>query len=82
VGGFGTRRRVYSAAVNLFGDTAILLTDIDLIAVVGGNEVVNPFMVTEVYLKQNGTWKMGSLSFSTQRRPVRLKIEAKAEPQK
>jgi hypothetical protein len=76
------KAEVYSAAVNLFGDTAILLTDIDLIAVVGGNEVVNPFMVTEVYLKQNGTWKMGSLSFSTQRRPVRLKIEAKAEPQK
>ncbi len=73
---------VYSAAVNLFGDTAILLTDIDLIAVVGGNEVVNPFMVTEVYLKQNGTWKMGSLSFSTQRRPVRLKIESPAEPKK
>jgi hypothetical protein len=76
------KAEVYSAAVNLFGDTAILLTDIDLGAVVGGNEVVNPFMVTEVYLKQNGTWKMGSLSFSTQRRPVRLKIEPKAEPQK
>jgi len=73
---------VYSASVNLFGDTAILLTDIDLIAVVGGNEVVNPFMVTEVYLKQNGTWKMGSLTFSTQRRPVRLKIEPKVEPLK
>lgn len=76
------KAEVYSAAVNLFGDTAILLTDIDLIAVVGGNEVVNPFMVTEVYLKQNGTWKMGSLSFSTQRRPVRLQIDGKAEPQK
>lgn len=76
------KAEVYSAAVNLFGDTAILLTDIDLIAVVGGNEVVNPFMVTEVYLKRHGTWKMGSLSFSTQRRPVRLKIEAKAEPPK
>lgn len=70
----------YSAIVNLFGDTAILLTDIDLIAVVGGNEVVNPFMVTEVYIRQNSTWKMGSLSFSTQRRPVRLKIEPKIEP--
>lgn len=76
------KAEVYSAAVNLFGDTAILLTDIDLIAVVGGNEVVNPFMVTEVYLKQNGTWRMGSLTFSTQRRPVRLKIDAKPEPQK
>lgn len=72
----------YSAVVNLFGDTAILLTEIDLIAVVGGNEVVNAFMVTEVYLRKGGTWKMGSLSFSTQRRPVRLKIEARVEPPK
>jgi hypothetical protein len=72
----------YSAVVNLFRDTAILLTEIDLVAVVGGNEVVNPFMVTEVYIKDNGTWKMGSLSFSTLRRPVRLKTDAKAQPQK
>jgi hypothetical protein len=76
------KAETYSAAVNLFRDTAILLTEIDLVAVVGGNEVVNPFMVTEVYIKDNGTWKMGSLSFSTLRRPVRLKIEGKAEPQK
>jgi len=76
------KAETYNAAVNLFRDTAILLTEIDLVAVVGGNEVVNPFMVTEVYIKENGTWKMGSLSFSTLRRPVRLKIEGKAEPQK
>ncbi len=76
------KAETYSAAVNLFGNTAILLTEIDLIAVVGGNEVVNAFMVTEVYLKEGAAWKMGSLSFSTQRRPVRLKIEAKVEPQK
>lgn len=76
------KAETYSAVVNLFGDTAILLTEIDLIAVVGGNEVVNPFMVTEVYIKENATWKMGSLSFSTQRRPVRLKIDGTVEPQK
>lgn len=72
---------VYSATVNLFRDTAILLTEIDLLAVVGGNEVVNPFMVTEVYLKQNGKWKMGSLSFSTLRRPVRMSVPT-SSPQK
>ena len=76
------KAEVYSAAVNLFGNTAILLNEIDLIAVVGGNEVVNAFMVTEVYIKENEKWKMGSLSFSSLRRPVRLKIEAKAEPRK
>lgn len=76
------KAETYSAVVNLFGNTAILLTEIDLIAVVGGNEVVNAFMVTEVYLKEGGTWKMGSLSFSSQRRPVKLKIDGKAEAKK
>lgn len=64
---------VYSASVNFFGNTAILLNDIDLVAVVGGNEVTNPFMVTEVYIKENGQWKMGSLTFSHLLRPVKLK---------
>ena len=62
---------VYSASVNIIGNTAILLNDIDLVAVVGGNEVVNPFMVTEVYIKENGKWIMGSLTFSKLMRPVK-----------
>lgn len=64
---------VYSASVNIIGNTAILLNDIDLVAVVGGNEVVNPFMVTEVYVKEGGQWKMGSLTFSRLMRAVKLK---------
>jgi len=44
--------------------TAILLNKIRLIAVVGGNEVTNPFVVTEVYVQQNGTWTLASLSFT------------------
>jgi hypothetical protein len=32
--------------------------------VVRGNEVTNPFVVTEVYVKQNGDWKLSSLSFT------------------
>ena len=67
------KAEVYSASVNIIGNTAILLNDIDLVAVVGGNEVVNPFMVTEVYLKENGKWTMGSLTFSRLMRPVKLK---------
>ena len=66
------KAEIYSASVNLFGNTAILLNDIDLVAVVGGNEVVNPFMVTEVYIKENGVWKMGSLTFSRLMRPVKI----------
>lgn len=67
------KAEVYSASVKFIGNTAILLNDIDLVAVVGGNEVINPFMVTEVYVKENGRWKMGSLTFSRLARPVKLK---------
>jgi hypothetical protein len=67
------KAEVYSAAVNIFGNTAILLNDIDLEAVVGGNTVTNPFMVTEVYIKENGKWKMASLTFSRLMRPVKMK---------
>jgi hypothetical protein len=44
--------------------TAILLNKIRLVAVVGGNEVTNPFVVTEVYVKQSDTWILASLSFT------------------
>jgi len=55
---------IHDVTVNIIDNTAILLNRIDLLAVVGGNEVTNSFMVTEVYIKQNGEWKLGSLSFS------------------
>jgi hypothetical protein len=42
----------------------ILLNRIDLLAIVGDNEVTNPFMVTEGYVKQNDMWKLGSLPFT------------------
>ena len=55
---------IHDVTVNIIGTTAILLNRITLLAVVGGNEVTNPFMVTEVYVKENGSWKLGSLSFT------------------
>ena len=67
------KAEVYSDVVNIFGNTAILLNDIDLVAEVGGKEVTNPFMVTEVYIRENGRWKMGSLTFSHLLRPVKMK---------
>ncbi len=67
------KAEVYSVVVNMFGNTAILLNDIDLVAEVGGHEVTNPFMVTEVYIKEDGKWKMGSLTFSHLMRPVKMK---------
>ncbi len=64
---------VYSTNVKFYGNTAILLSDIDLVAQVGGNVVTNPFMVTEVYVLENNAWKMAQLTFSHLSRPVKLK---------
>ena len=55
---------IHEVSVNIIDNTAILLNRIDLLAVVGGNEVTNPFEVTEVYIKVKGQWKLGSLSFT------------------
>jgi len=55
---------IYETSVRFIGTTAIVLNRIRLDAVVGGNEVTNPFVVTEVYVQQDGTWKLGSLSFT------------------
>lgn len=55
---------IQETSVQFIGDTAILLNKIKLTAVVGGNEVVNPFIVTEVYIKQDTIWKLGSLTFT------------------
>ena len=55
---------IHEVSVNIIGTTAILLNRITLLAVVGGNEVTNHFMVTEVYVQQEGNWKLASLSFT------------------
>ena len=55
---------IFDASVKVIGTTAILLNRIRLDAVVGGNEVTNPFLVTEVYVRQGDAWKLGSLSFT------------------
>ncbi|MCK5134692.1 MAG: nuclear transport factor 2 family protein, partial [Bacteroidales bacterium] len=55
---------IHEVSVNIIDNTAILVNRIDLLAEVGGNEVTNPFEVTEVYVKQNGSWKLTALSFT------------------
>ena len=55
---------IHEVSVNIIGKTAILLDRITLLAVVGGNEVTNPFVVTEVYVQQDDTWMVASLSFT------------------
>ena len=56
---------IQEVSVRFIGTTtAILLNKIRLVAVVGGNEVTNPFVVTEVYVQLNDTWTLASLSFT------------------
>ncbi|GAC1427940.1 MAG: hypothetical protein NVSMB62_25920 [Acidobacteriaceae bacterium] len=62
---------VYAVDTRVFGNAAVLLEDMDLQAVVGSHEVTNPFMVTEVYVKESGKWKLSQLTFSHLLRPVK-----------
>ena len=55
---------IHEVSVNIMDNTAVLLNRITLLAVVGGNEVTNPFIVAEVYVQQDGSWKLASLSFT------------------
>ena len=51
--------------VRFADNTATLNSAIKLTAMVGGNEVITPFFVTEVYIKQNNEWKMTVLAFTS-----------------
>ncbi|MFM2338765.1 MAG: hypothetical protein RL115_1958 [Bacteroidota bacterium] len=67
------KAEVHNASVNIMGTTAVLLNSITLQAVVGSNEVTNPFMVTEVYVKENEKWMLASLSFTKLLTPTEVK---------
>jgi hypothetical protein len=58
---------IEESSARVVGPTAIVMNRIRLLAVVGGNEVTNPFMVTEVYVREDGKWKLLQLSFSVLR---------------
>ncbi len=62
-----------SEDVRFAGNTVTVNSTMRLTAVVGGNEVVNPFFVTEIYLKDGDGWKMTALVFTTrmERQPQR-----------
>ncbi|WP_353047340.1 MULTISPECIES: nuclear transport factor 2 family protein [unclassified Exiguobacterium] len=55
---------IQETSVQLIGETAILLNKVKLQAIVGGNTVTNPFVVTEVYVRQKKQWQLASMSFT------------------
>ena len=60
---------IRNESVRFAEGTAVVLCDMDLLAVVGGNEVTNHFMVTEVFVKQGDAWKLATLSFTKLMQP-------------
>lgn len=55
---------IHSEEVKFTENTAVVYSRIHLDAVVGGNEVRNPFIVSEVYVKENGKWLLSVLAFT------------------
>ena len=55
---------IQDMSIATIGDTAIVLSTIQLFALVGGNEARNPFTVTETYVRQANGWKLAALAFT------------------
>jgi hypothetical protein len=55
---------IEDVSLRIVGSTAIVLTTLELTAVVDGNEVTNPFVVTEAYARFGDAWKLASMSFT------------------
>jgi translation elongation factor EF-4 len=60
---------IQEVSARTLGDTIIVLSKIQLFAIVGGNEARNPFMVTETFVKQSDGWKLGALAFTRRLTP-------------
>jgi hypothetical protein len=58
------RADISETTAELIGDTAVVYSRLRLLAVVGGNEVTNPFSVTEIYVRRDGKWQLASMAFT------------------
>ncbi len=55
---------VHSQEVKCAAGSAVVYSRIHLTAEVGGHEVVNPFIVSEVYVMDGGRWRLSLLAFT------------------
>lgn len=55
---------IHSQQVNVFNNTAIVLTDVDYGLLLNGSETTHHFMVTEVWQNQKEEWKLIQFSFT------------------
>ena len=58
------KAEIHDVQVKFAAGTATIYSRIHLNSVVGGNSVRFPFIVTEVYVMENGKWQLSSLAFT------------------
>lgn len=58
------KAEIHDVEVKFAAGTATVYSRIHLNSVVGGNSVRFPFIVTEVYVMENGRWQLSSLAFT------------------
>lgn len=54
----------HGKSVDIFGDTAVVITDCDYSLLLGGMATTHHFAVTEVYARQADGWKLVQFSFT------------------
>ena len=55
---------IHDQSVDLYGDTAVVITDCDYALLLGGMETSHHFAVTEVFARQADGWKLVQFSFT------------------
>ena len=58
------KTEIHDVQVKFAAGTATVYSRIHLHSVVGGNAVHFPFIVTEVYVMENGKWQLSTLAFT------------------
>lgn len=58
------KAEIHDVKVKFAARTATVYSRIHLNSVVGGNSVRFPFIVTEVYVMENGRWQLSTLAFT------------------
>ena len=59
-----TELRINSQQVDLFGYTAVVITDCNYGLLLNGEATTHHFAVTEVYNRMDGDWKLVTFSFT------------------
>ena len=59
-----TKITLHSQDARIFGDTAIVISDVDYGLLLGGRPMTHHFTTTEVFQMQNNDWKMIQFTFT------------------